>query len=41
VTRTPVVLRMSDDHARAHRCAKYPRLENRLDTIDKVPRTIV
>ena len=41
VTRTPVVFRISHDHARAQRCAKYPRRSNRLDTIDAVPSTIV
>jgi hypothetical protein len=32
---------MSHDHARAHRCAKWPRRSKRLDTMDAVPRTMV
>ena len=30
-TRTPVVVRISRDHVRAHQCAKYPRVSNRLE----------
>src|SRR5438067_1367665 len=40
-TRTPVVARISRDHVRAHQCAKYPRLSNRLEVIDSVPSTMV
>src|SRR5216117_2703549 len=41
VTRTPVVFRISHDHARAQRCAKYPLESKTLDTIEAGPSTIV
>src|SRR3954464_3542892 len=40
-TVTPVVARISHDQARAQRWAKYPRVSNRLEASDAVPRTIV
>jgi hypothetical protein len=36
-----VVLKISHDHVRAHQCAKWPRLSNRLEVSESVPRTIV